>query len=275
MPSTATVDNGDECGAQRLRLALCQAQAGGLLLSSARPVVLLPSYGEPGELPNLTALLALSLAQSGASVLVHGSAVPAPPASTEAVMAGLGLPPCRDAGDVIDRWERRQPAYVPLNVLSPTLAAQAAAPRLVDDRHRRAVARLLCPVHGSRALRVVPVDDDDEARRLGAWAAAARADLVLLRGAAGEPVADARRRPWMSSWLQGRPAPALSLPAQDGPLTHWPVLPQARDAATTALYVQAVLAGEKPMPPPIGEQLTLLLRVLQALDEPVRLASTG
>src|SRR5437763_16200095 len=41
-------------------------------LHATRPTVLLPSYNGSRKLPNLTALLALLLAQDGIQVLVHG-----------------------------------------------------------------------------------------------------------------------------------------------------------------------------------------------------------
>ena len=44
-----------------------------IVVPARRPTVVLPSYNGARKLPNLTALLALLLAQEGVDVLVHGS----------------------------------------------------------------------------------------------------------------------------------------------------------------------------------------------------------
>jgi len=245
----------------------------GLHIASAHPVVLLPSYGEPGDLPNLTPLLAMALAQRGAAVLVHGIGTDPAQAATATVLQDLGVPGCANAAAVADRWARRQPAFVDLAVLDPDLARRRARPSTpARQRSLRQAARLVCPVLDARTLRVVPLDRNADANRLGRWAAQAGTDVLLLHGAFGEPVADARRRPRMAVWLAGRPQHALSLPAQAGPLVTWPILPRAHDASTTALYIQAVLGGEKPMPEPLAQQIALVQQALRRMAHPRPLA---
>jgi hypothetical protein len=51
-------------------------------------------------------------------------------------------------------------------------------------------------------------------------------------------------------------------------ITELPLLPNEHDAATTALYIQSVLSGEKPAPGPLARQVQLVLRALSALDAP-------
>jgi hypothetical protein len=50
-------------------------------------------------------------------------------------------------------------------------------------------------------------------------------------------------------------------------LSTLPLLPTARDASTTALYIQAVLGGEKPMPGPIAQQTALLCQAVARLGD--------
>ena len=86
-----------------------------------------------------------------------------------------------------------------------------------------------------------------------------------MRGTEGEPVADPRRLPRLDVFVRGAARADLSLPAQEGALTSLPVLPRAIDAATTALYIQSVISGEKPAPAPLVQQARCLARALAAL----------
>jgi hypothetical protein len=70
----------------------------------------------------------------------------------------------------------------------------------------------------------------------------------------------------MDIWLSGQRMPELSTAAQEGVLTELPLLPRQIDAATVAVYVQAVLAGEKPVPVPLERQLSLLMAALARLS---------
>ena len=86
-------------------------------------------------------------------------------------------------------------------------------------------------------------------------------------------MADPRRCPRMDIWLHGQRQPDLCCPAQEGTLTELPLLPRQIDAATVALYIQAVSAGEKPAPGPLERQVELLMRALGASPRP--LLATG
>ena len=52
---------------------------------------------------------------------------------------------------------------------------------------------------------------------------------------------------------------------QAGPLTTLPALPTQLDAATTAAYIQSVLAGEQPVPAPIAQQVAHILQLVESL----------
>ena len=97
------------------------------------------------------------------------------------------------------------------------------------------------------------------------FAVATHADLMLMRGTEGEPVADPRRLPQLDVMIDGEPRPDLSRAAQSGVLSELPVLPRSCDAATTALYIQSVISGEKPAPAPLLQQVETLLAALAAL----------
>ena len=130
------------------------------------------------------------------------------------------------------------------------------------------VAKMLNPVVGAPALRLVNHTHPEFGGLMAAWAETSAADAMLLRGTEGEPVADPRRQPRVDTWLGGRLRPELSLSAQEGVLTELPLLPRETDAAHTAIYVQEVLSGMRPMPPPLARQAAQILATLACLSRP-------
>jgi anthranilate phosphoribosyltransferase len=239
-----------------------------LQLPSTQPVVLLPSYNGARRLPNLTPLLAMRLAEQGLPVLVHGPGHDRARVTTAEVFEKLGVASARDAGEVAQAWARRKPAYIRTDVLSPALARLLDVRWVVGVRNSgHTVAKMLQPVRGARALRVVNHTHPEFGTLMQDYARHAAADMLLLRGTEGEPVADPRRQPKLDVVLAGQPRPELSVAAHEGVLTELPVLPREHDAATTALYIQAVLSGEKPMPGPLAQQVQAIERALQAMRQ--------
>jgi anthranilate phosphoribosyltransferase len=233
-------------------------------MSVGRQAVVLPSYGRPARLPNLTPLLALRLAQEGVPVVVHGRGARAGDVGAAAIFHDLGLPIAHDAEDLHAAWARHEPAFVPIESLCPPLAAWMASLEAVGrSRAGAAIAELIDPLQCD-GLRVLPQGDDGDAARLVAFARQSGAAMALLRGTDGEPVADARRQPSIDVWLRGHRVPSLSCRAQQGAVTELPLLPLGADAATAALYVQAVAGGEKPAPPPLERQVDVLVAALSA-----------
>ena len=239
-----------------------------IALHPASPAVILPSYNGARKLPNLTALLALLLAQEGTPVLVHGPASDPGRVTTASVFHDLGLPVARHAEDVLHGWARREPVFMPTATLCPPLARLLDVRWVVGLRNPgHTVAKLLDPTLGTRALRVVNHTHPEYGAALTTFLQRSGASAMLLRGTEGEPVADPRRSPRLDVFLRGELRADLSVPAQEGVLTELPVLPRGIDAATTALYIQSVVSGEKPAPAPLTQQVDVLLRAVQALAE--------
>jgi hypothetical protein len=71
--------------------------------------------------------------------------------------------------------------------------------------------------------------------------------------------------PKLDVFIDGIPRSDLSMPAHDGVLRELPVLPRALDAATTAMYIQSVISGEKPAPAPLTQQVGCLRAALAEL----------
>lgn len=242
-------------------------QARCLPLAPTRPTVVLPSYNGSRKLPNLTTLLALLLAQDDVQVLVHGPAHDPARVTTAEIFQVLGLPMAKDAEDIAHAWSRREPVFITTEALCPPLARLLEVRWTVGLRNSgHTVAKLLDPCRGDHSLRVVNYTHPEYGAALTAFLQLSQANAVLLRGTEGEPVADPRRLPRLDVFVGGQPRPDLSLPAQDGVLTELPVLPRSTDAATTALYIQSVVSGEKPAPGPLQQQVACLLQTLGAMQ---------
>ncbi len=237
-----------------------------LPISPNGPAVILPSYNGARKLPNLTALLALLLAQEGVPVLVHGPACDPSRITTASVFHDLGLTVAASAEEVHHGWARREPVFMTTATLCPPLARLLDVRWVVGLRNPgHTVAKLLDPTVGVSALRVVNHTHPEYGAALTALLNRASASAMLLRGTEGEPVADPRRSPKLDVFLRGELRADLSVPAQEGVLTELPLLPRSIDAATTAVYIQSVVSGEKPAPAPLTRQVDVLLRAVQAL----------
>jgi anthranilate phosphoribosyltransferase len=242
-----------------------------LVIDTSRPTVVLPSYNGARKLPNLTALLALMLAQEGIQVLVHGPMEDAGRVTTAAIFNGLGLPFAADADDIQHAWARREPVFMSLEALSPPLARLLAVRQVIGLRNSgHTIAKLLMPCRGGPAMRVVNHTHPDYAVLQRAFLVHIEADALLMRGTEGEPVADARRAPKLEIYLGGVLQPELCSGAVEGVLTALPLLPRSHDASTTALYIQSVVSGEKPAPPSLTAQVDCLARALGILRTAAR-----
>jgi anthranilate phosphoribosyltransferase len=243
-----------------------------IAIDTSQPIVLLPSYNGARKLPNLTALLALLLAQEGIRVLVHGLAEDAGRVTTAAVFHDLGLPIASDAGQIDDAWARHEPAFIRTEHLCPPLARLLEVRRVLGLRNSaHTVGKLLAPGPAGAALRVVNFTHPEYGRLLADYLQQAGADAALMRGTEGEPVADPRRAPRIDVFLAGQSRPELALAPQEGVLTQLPLLPPSIDAPTTAVYIQSVVSGEKPAPPPLLAQVACLRASLAVMsDAPLR-----
>lgn len=242
-------------------------QARCIALPTSRPVVVIPSYNGARRLPNLVPLLAMSLAQEGARVLVHGPQHDPTRVATAEIFRDLGLHAAQGADDVARAWARREPAFVETAVLCPPLKKLLDVRWAVGLRNSgHTVAKMIDPCQGARSLRLASFTHPEFGALMGSWAQREQVDAMILRGTEGEAVADPRRQPRIDTWIAGTLSAEWSVAAQDGVVSELPLLPRENDASTTALYIQAVLAGEKPAPGPLARQVALALGALAALE---------
>ena len=237
-----------------------------ITIRTAHPTIVLPSYNGARKLPNLTPLLALLLAQEGAQVLVHGPMHDAGRVSTAEIFHDLGLPIATDAAGIDDAWSRREPVFISTDHLCPPLARLLDARWTIGLRNSgHTIAKLLDPCAAGAALRVVNFTHPEYGSMLTEFLQTTLANAMLMRGTEGEPVADPRRLPRLDVFIDGFLRSDLSMAAHDGVLRELPVLPRTFDAATTAMYIQSVISGEKPAPAPVAQLVACLRDSLAAL----------
>lgn len=257
---------GGFCLAMRIKGETAEEMAGFLdathqrlarLPDNGLTTVVLPSYNGARKLPVLTPLLALLLARHGVPVLVHGTATEDRRATSEAVLAALGIAAAHSVGPL----GAGPLAVVPTEVLLPGLKRLLDVRRAVGLRNpAHSLVKLMNPCEG-RALVVGSYTHPEYAVSMAETFALTGARALLLRGTEGEPVADARRTPQMEAFRDGQRH--LLQAAQDGPLASLPELPRDVDAASTAAYIRSVLEGTRPVPTPIALQVEHILREVQ------------
>lgn len=238
-----------------------------LPIANIKPAIVLPSYNGARKLPNLTPLLALLLAQADVPVLVHGMPEDPGRVTTAEIFHNLGLPIARDSLDVVAAWQRHEPVYIRTDVLCQPLARLLDARWTIGLRNSgHTVAKLLDPCALGTAMRVVNYTHPEYGVMLDEFLRQTHGNAMLMRGTEGEPVADPRRLPKLDVYIAGTHRPELSAAPQEGVLREMPVLPRTCDAATTAVYIQSVISGEKPAPAPLMQQVEYLGVSLAAMS---------
>jgi anthranilate phosphoribosyltransferase len=228
-----------------------------------RPVSI-PSYNGARKQPNLVPLLALLLARAGVPVLVHGVTEDPGRVTSAEIFTHLQIAHAQSREQVEDALASRRIAFAPAATLAPKLA------RVLDLRRRMGVrnsthtlVKLLQPF-APAGLRLVnythPPYRESLTALFSAHPQAAAGGALLARGTEGEAVADTRRQVQVD-WLHDgicETRLAAERAAPDAPEVE---LPPARDAATTAAWIGAVMRGEAPVPAAIERQVELVVDI--------------
>lgn len=218
------------------------------------PTVVLPSYNGARKLPVLTPLLALLLVREGLAVVVHGCTTEVGRVSSQKVFEALDIP-----GQVaIESVVAGQVQFVPTALLCPGLLRLLEVRQVVGLRNSaHSLVKLMNPCTES-AVVVGSYTHPEYAVSMAATLELTQANALLLRGTEGEPVADARRTPAMTALRRGHASQVQE--AKAGALSSVPNLPAA-DAVATAQWIQAVLAGQVPVPEPIARQVAHIVQL--------------
>lgn len=218
--------------------------------------VVIPSYNGSRHMPNLTPLLALLLARQGVPVLMHGVTQDPQRITSAEIFSELGIAHAATVADAEAALARGEPAFMPIQALAPEMARLLAMRRVLGVRNStHTLVKIMQPFAGP-ALRLTSYTHPEYLEMLGKYfvsaAPQARGDAFLMRGTEGETVANARRAQQID-WFHG--GQRTLLVEKQKLAEEIPDLPEDRDAAATARWTSAVLAGERPVPEAIAEQI--------------------
>ncbi len=249
-------------------LAAAQASIAPIRVPGA---VSIPSYNGARKQPNLVPLLALLLAREGVPTLVHGITQDPGRITSAEIFACLGIEAARSHADIEAALTTRRLAFASVDVLAPKLARLLGLRRVMGVRNStHTLVKILQPF-APAGLRLVnythPSYRDSLAELFLGHPEAAAGGALLARGTEGEAVADTRRQVQID-WLHDGVAQTLVAPERAAPDEAGPELPAARDAETTARWIDSVLRGDAPVPPTLARQVEEIARI-------ARIAHTG
>ena len=248
-------------------LAALQARIAPVPIDPNRPVVSIPSYNGARNSANLTPLLGALLADAGVQVIIHGVRSDPNRITTCEVFQAMGHSPAASISDAGLALERGNPAFVPIDVLSPAFARMLQLRERLGVRHvGHTLAKLIAPVdvgrHGiDRCVRLMSFTHPEFNRLQHAVMEELGARAVVMRGSEGEAVAGTKRMVQVD-WIEGGQTRMLA-PVDARPMGRPVMLPPARDPVATAAWIQAARSGEQPVPENVARQVALILGAIE------------
>jgi len=240
-------------------LDACEASYPHLKAPSGTVPLVIPTYNGARQLPNLTPLLASLVAREGVPVLVHG--VPDDPGrvTTIEVFRAMAIEPARSIAEAEEQLASRKLAIITIDTLAPQLAHVLKLRRDIGLRSSgHTLVKMLQPFT-TTAVRLVSVTHPEYLDRMRAFFTSHSDHALLLRGAEGEAVAHPRREP-VIEWLDRKTAEVLRGTAEENP-----ELPDGRDAAVTAMWIDEVLSGKRGIPAALAHQVKCCLQAARAM----------
>lgn len=240
-----------------------QARTAIIPVSDGPRLVVLPALNGARKLANLMPLVACLLARRGVPVLVHGRHDFDTREDPFALLAALRLDAATSLQDLTHQMTTRHLAVAPLSLLCPGLdALMALRPRLGVRNSGHIMVKLLDPAPG-RSLRVVAVTHpeylDSMTEALPTLCQASGGQALLMRACEGEAHAHLRRKAWMRRFdADGSSELQTGEEDLDQPLLEQPLI------AENAALIASFLAGERPLPARIAEQVDALEQLARA-----------
>lgn len=223
----------------------------------AKPMpIVIPSYNGARKQANLTPLLAILLHKLGFPVVVHGVSEDPTRVVSETIFAQLGIEATHHAGQAQARLDGHQPVYIPVSALCPPLEKQLALRWIMGVRNSaHTLAKLATPFEKDAALRLSSVSHPEYVSRVGKFFSDIGGRGLLMHGTEGEVYANPQRCPQIN--LIDAQGSRVIYERQDE-LTDV-VLPAAKDAETTAKWIERCLAGSEPVPQSIKIEMACCL----------------
>jgi len=215
--------------------------------------VVIGSYNGARRQPNLLPLLALLLTRVGLTVLIHGVRTSAGRVATREIFAELDIDTAEHLADAGAALHDRRLAFVPLEVLSPSLARLLAWREVLGVRHLgHTLVKVMNPCAGP-ALVLAGYTHPPYRALMEQYFAGVDGDAVLMRGAEGEAVASAHRLP-APLWCHAGTSTALT-----GFEEARGTAPCGLDAVATAAFTRHALTHPAAIPQALRAQLVTVL----------------
>lgn len=232
--------------------------------SSCAPIVI-PSYNGARRAANLTPLLAMLLARSGATVLVHGVVHDLGRVTSAEIFQALGMQASISHQQAEQNWRKNLPAFMPIENLAPRLAQLLAVRKILGLRNSTHTLVKIMQPFAQPALRLTSYTHPEYATMLTQFFSVAadpgRGDVLLMRATEGEAVANIKKVQQID-WFHAREKTTL-VEAQMGSDVTVPI---PSDMQGTAHWIKRVLAGHEPVPENIAQQVKYCLMVAQQIQ---------
>ena len=165
----------------------------------------------------------------------------------------MGIPATTHAGQAQARLDSHEPVYIPVGALCPPLEKQLALRWRMGVRNSaHTLAKLMTPFGEAAALRLASVSHPEYIPRVGKFFSAHGGLALLLNGTEGEVYANPLRCPAISL-IDGAGAEPQELLARQPEQSC--DLPQSKEAAVTAAWIQQVLDKARPVPQSLRLQI--------------------
>jgi len=242
--------------------ALDDGHLGKVRVTTAKPVVILPSYNGARKTPNWVPLLALLLANEKIPVLIHGNDEDEKRITSMEIFQRLGIKIAGSLDEIAPELERSAPVFAPLRVLSPELDKLLNVRKEIGLRNfGHVLAKLINPIT-SPSLSIFSYTHPVYPGTLQNFFKMRPENCIVMRGHEGEPVASPQRLPSMMQFQVSAPESPQSTEEVRfiSPETEMPI-----DAESTANSIRQMLKGERPIPESILAQRDHILQMLESM----------
>lgn len=220
--------------------------------------IVIPSYNGARKQANLTPLLAMLLHKLGFPVVVHGVSEDPTRVLTQTIFALMGIEPTLHAGQAQAKLDGHQPVYIPVGAICPPIEKQLAMRWQLGVRNSaHSLAKLITPFAEDAALRLSSVSHPEYVTKVAKFFSDIGGRSLLMHGAEGEVYANPQRCPQITL-IDSQGSRVVNERQSEQP-EDAVVLPSAKDAETTARWIERCVAGVEPVPHSLKIQLACCL----------------